>query len=120
LRRAVGNDRDPRAIVDGDSAFAELQPARGVPVRSKAKPIQRAAVRALELATDHLGPLPGGRLGSFKAPDDAPRIVQGVEPGGAELLKMARLSGEAIGLADGLGVLDALSALTRVLSSGEA
>jgi hypothetical protein len=118
LRRAVGNDRDPQVILDGDSAFAELQPAHGVPVGREVVEIKQATVAALELATDHLGPLPGGRRGSFKAPGGAANIVQGVEPSGAELLNMARLSGEAVGAADGLGALDPRVALARVLSSG--
>jgi hypothetical protein len=118
LRRAVGNDRDPRAIVDGDSAFAELQSAHGVPVRRKAARIKSAAVTALELATDHLGPLPGARLGSFRASGNAPRIVDGVGEG-SELLNMVRSSGEAVGAADLLGVLDARAALAQVVAGRE-
>lgn len=119
LRRAVGNDRDPRPIVDGDSAFAELQPAHGVPVRREATAIKRAAVAALELATDRLGPLPGGRLGSFRAPGQAPKLVQDVRPTGSELIDMARLSGEAVGAAATTGALDARWALGRVVSGSE-
>jgi DNA-binding MarR family transcriptional regulator len=119
LRRTVGNDGDPRPIIDSDSAFAELQPAHGVPVHPDATEIKRSAVAALELATDRLGPLPGGRLGSYRAPGRAPNVVKEVRPTGSELTDMARLSGEAVGAAATLGALDALWALGRVVSGNE-
>jgi hypothetical protein len=117
LRRAVGNDRDPRVIVDGDSAFAELQPAHKVPVPKKAVRIKSAAVAALELATDHLGPLPGGRLGSFRAAGHPPHIVNAVGGSGPALLDIARRSGEAVGAADSLRVFDARPVLTQVVAN---
>jgi hypothetical protein len=119
LRRAVGNDREPRPVVDGDSAFAEFQPARGVPVGEEAATVKRAAVAALDLATDYLGPLPGGRLGSFRAPGQAPNVVEAVRRSGSELSDMARLSGEAVGAAATVGALDALWALGQVVSGSE-
>jgi len=117
LRRTVGNDGEPRLIVDGDSAFAELEPAIGVPVSRENSPVKKAAVAALELATDRLGPLPGGRLGSFRAPGQSPRRVNEVRPTSSELLEMARLSGEAVGAAAATGSLEAPVALRRVVSS---
>jgi len=119
LRRIVGNDGEPRPIVDGDSAFAELEPAHAVPARKEGSKVKKAAVAALELATDRLGPLPGGRLGSFRAPGQSPRVANEVRPTSSDLLDMARLSGEAVGAAAGLGTLDALPAMRHVVSSNE-
>ncbi len=119
LRRTVGNDREPRPIVDGDSAFAELQPAHGVPVRKEGSPVKKAAVTALELATDRLGPLPGGRLGAIRAPGQSPPVVNEVRPTSSELLEMARLSGEAVGAAAATGSLDAVAAMRRVVSGSQ-
>ncbi len=116
LRLTVGNDGEPRPIVDGDSAFAELEPASGVPVSKENAPVKKAAVAALELATDRLGPLPGGRLGSFRAPGQSPRTVNEVRPTSSELLDIARLSGEAVGAAAAKPTLDALVAMRRVVS----
>jgi hypothetical protein len=117
LRRIVGNAHEPRPIVDGDSAFAELQPAHGVPVSKQGSPVKKAAVAALELAADRLGPLPGGRLGSFRAPGQSPRVVNEVRATSSELLEMAQLSGEAVGAAAATGKLDAVAATRRVVSS---
>jgi hypothetical protein len=116
LRRMVGNVNDPRPIRDGDSAFAELQPASGVPVGREATRIKNVTVGALELATDRLGPIAGGRLASFRAPGRSPQIVHEVRPSGADLIDMARLSGEAVGLAAALGKLDACAALRRIIA----
>jgi hypothetical protein len=115
LRRAVGNGKEPRPIIDGDSAFAELQPAFGVPVPKEVEPIKAAVVAALELATDHLGPIPGGRLGAFRAPGQPPPVVNRVAPTVNDLSEMARLSGEAIGVAAALGLVDAASELSRLI-----
>jgi len=117
LRRAVDNEREPRPIVDGDSAFAELSPARGVPVDREAAPIKAATVAALSLATDRLGPIPGGRLGSFRKQGQPPHSVEGVEPTSGELAEMARLAGSAVGRASAIGRLDAISTLNRILSN---
>jgi hypothetical protein len=116
LRRSAGNDGDPRPISDGDTAFAELQPASGVPVRSAYVPIKRATVAALELATDNLGPLPGGRLGSFRQPGEPAHVTEGVSTRWPQLVEIARLSGEAVGLAAAKGKLDAGEAIQRVVS----
>ena len=117
LRRTAGNDGQPRPIVDGDSAFAELEPAYGVPVGKEGALVKEAAVAALELATDRLGPLPGGRLGSFRAPGQSPRTVNEVRPTSSELLEMARLSGKAVGAAAATATLDPPAAMRRVVLS---
>ncbi len=116
LRRTVGNANEPRPIHDGDTAFAELQPAAGVPVNRETAAIKRATVDALELATDRLGPLPGGRLGSFRAPDAPPNIIEEVRLTDRDLVEMARLSGDAVGAAAALGKIDASAALRRILA----
>jgi predicted RNase H-like HicB family nuclease len=79
--------------------------------------IKSAAVAALELATDHLGPLPGGRLGSFRAAGHSPHIVNGVGGSGPALLDIARRSGEAVGAADSLLIFDARPVLTQVIAN---
>jgi hypothetical protein len=56
-------------------------------------------VKALDWATDRIGPLPGGRLGSLRAPGAPPAIVEGVEPTADDLEFIARQSGQAIGRA---------------------
>jgi hypothetical protein len=114
-RRAAGNQRNPRPVVDGDSAFAELQPASGVPVASQAEAVKKPAVASLRIATDRLGPLPGGRLGSFRAPKGQPNIVDGVDPTRSDLVEMARLAGEAAGAGAHLGHLDPAEILKYVV-----
>lgn len=120
LRRIAGNADDPRPIVDGDSAFAELQPAEGVPVPREAACVQEAVVTALRIATDRLGPLPGGRLGSFRAPGGAPNIVATVRPTTNDLVRIAQLSGEALGNAALQCAVAPVAVLSRVVSSGTA
>ena len=68
----------------------------GVPVDRKTEPIKRATVDALVLATDKLGPLPGGRLASFRAPGQPPNIIEPVHPTDADLTKMAGLAGKPL------------------------
>jgi hypothetical protein len=119
LRRARGNESEPRPIVDGDAAFAELQPAFGVPVDPEIQPIKDAVVAALELATDRLGPMPGGRLGSFRAPGQRPAIVDAVTPAVDDLREMARLSGQAMGLAAGLRAVDLIAEMARLVIPAE-
>jgi hypothetical protein len=82
-------------------------------------PIKDAVVAALVLAIDRLGPLPGGRLSSIRAPGQRPNIVAEVEPTHSELIQMARLSGEAVGAAAALESFDALMALRRVVFDSE-
>jgi len=114
LRRAVGNDGDPRPIVDGDSAFAEYEPASGAIVHMGQVPVKKAAVAALDLAVERLGPLPGGRLGSVRAPGAPPVIVRDQTPSGWELTEMARFAGEAVGFAATESYVDAAQLVRRV------
>ncbi|MGI8729284.1 MAG: hypothetical protein ACR2LK_04740 [Solirubrobacteraceae bacterium] len=116
LRRAVGNEGDPRSIVDGDSAFAEYQPASGAMVHMGQVPVKKAAVAALDLAVERLGPLPGGRLGSVRAPGAPPVIVRDQTPSGSELTEMARFAGEAVGFAATESYVDAAQLVRRVVA----
>lgn len=116
LRRTVGNTSEPRPIVDGDSAFAELEPAAGVPVRKHGAPVKKAAVAALGLAVDRLGPLPGGRLGSVRAPGAAPVVVEGRGPTGSDLVRMTRLAGEAVGAAGAESYVDVAQLMRRAVA----
>jgi hypothetical protein len=66
--------------------------------------VRQAVVKALTLATDHLGPLPGGRMAAFRAPGSAPRVVEEVHPSRSQLERMAASSGAAVGHAARFGV----------------
>jgi len=118
LRRAVGGENDPRPITNGDEAFGELAAAATVPVARPHAPIKRATRRALELAIDHLGPLRGGELGSFRAPGRPPRIIEEVRPTAGELSAMGREAGIAVGVAGKQGVVDAAEQVLAVVSPG--
>lgn len=115
LRRAVGNDGEPRPIVDGDSAFAEFEPAAGALARMGQLPVKQAAVAALDLAVERLGPLPGGRLGSMRAPGVA-RVDERRGPTGSDLVEMACLAGEAVGAAGAESYVDAAQLVRRVVA----
>lgn len=91
LRRSVGQEKDPRPIIDGEAAFGELQPVAGLPLDGNREKARRALVRALERATDTFGPIPAGRLSSG-------RVVDLVQPSRFDLIDIARRAGEAIGL----------------------
>ena len=116
LRRAVGNESDPRPVLDGDSAFAEYVPASGAMVRVGQVPVKNAAIAALDLAVERLGPLPGGRLGSLRAPGAPPVIVHNQTPSGSELTQMARFAGEAVGFAAADSYVDAAQVVRRVVA----
>lgn len=116
LRRAAGNQADPRPISDGELAAEALMPAHGVPVAAKYASVKRATVRALELAADRLGPFRGGELGSFRAPSGRPRVVAQVSPTEADLIEMATDAGRAVGNADKLGLLDAAKQTLAIIA----
>lgn len=119
LRRAVGNKKEPRAIRNGDEAFVEWEPARLVPTTEEAVPVKKAAVEALDLAIERLGPIPGGRLGSFRRPGGDPNIVATFEPSTSDLVRMAELAGTAVGAASATGALGADVAMRRVIAGAE-
>lgn len=115
MRRAVGQDRDPRPISDGEAAFGELMSVSPLHVDRARDGIQKPLVQALKLATDRLGPFPGGRLGSFKHPDEVAVTVEDVSPTPEELLQMALFAGAAVAAADGaVNEYDAAEAMALV------
>jgi hypothetical protein len=115
MRRSVGQERRPPEISNGELAFDELQAVAGLRPDAPREKIQKALTRALERATDRLGPLPAGRLGSFRAPGEDAHVVEGVSPTASDLLEIARASGEALGHAHASsgGEIDAVEALSR-------
>jgi hypothetical protein len=119
LRRAVGNEKDPRPIRTGDDAFVEWQPAQSVATPQEAVPVKKAAVAALDLAIERIGPMPGGRLGSFRRPGGPPNIVETPEPSTNELVRMAEFAGTAVGAASAIGALHAQVAMRRVIAGTE-
>lgn len=97
MRRAVGERRRPRELSTGDDAFDELRAVVGMELDSSLRDARRSLVDALDLAAERLGPLAGGRMGSFRAPGFAPAIVEQVSPTHRDLMSIARAAGEAIG-----------------------
>ncbi len=118
LRTTVGQEAQPRPITDGDAAWGELAPASSLRLDARRARVQHSVVEALKLATDHLGPLPGGRVGAFRAPGSPPRIVEEVHPSGDQLERMAASSGTAIGHAASFGV-DPGHELAAIVSGGK-
>jgi hypothetical protein len=116
LRRAVGNEKEPRPIRSGDEAFIEWQPAMSVATTENVVPVKKAAVEALDLATERLGPLAGGRLGSFRRPGGPPNIVETFEPSTSDLIRIAEHAGAAAGAASAIGALPAREAMRRVIA----
>jgi hypothetical protein len=70
----------------------------------------------LDLAVERLGPLPGGRLGSLRAPGAPPVIVDEEGPTGSDLIQMARSAGEAVGHAAAGSYVDAARLVRRVVA----
>ena len=105
LRRAVGNEREPLPITDSETAFAEFQPASGVPVEQQHLALKRAVVAALDLATEKLGPIAGGRLSSFRDPTGPPRIVEETPSEPAVFVQIGHHAGVAYALAAAEGLM---------------
>lgn len=116
LRLAAGAKPLAAELRDGEAAFAELQAASGLQLDAPREAIQRALIPALERATARLGPFPGGGMASFRAPGEAPHIVDEVNPSPADLVAIAGDAGRAVGFAQlALGAeVDALEAIRRV------
>jgi hypothetical protein len=96
LRRVLGQDRDPRSIGGGEVAFWEFEAVTPMHLDSTQQKVQKPLLTALTIASDRLEPIPAGRLGSFKAPGQAPAEVSGVTPTTQDLLQIARFSGIAV------------------------
>lgn len=117
LRRSVGQTADPRTIRTGDEAFAEHQVAHALRVDAPRERVQEPLSRALILATDRLGPLPGGRIGSLPQPDGTPHIVE-TSPAVTqdELVAIAALAGQAVGCAIAAGYVRSAEQLPLLLA----
>jgi len=113
MRRSVGQDRDPRLIDDGDAAFGELMSVRPLVVDAKIERIQKPLIAALQLATERLGPIAGGRRGRFQG--GAPNIVVDVQPSGQDLIEIATLSGVVVAAADQTESASAVDLIREVL-----
>ena len=114
--RAVGESPRESLVTTGDEAFAELQRFRPAVDDQRARAILGRLAEALDLATDELGPLPGGRLGAFKDPGDAPRVVEVHEPTHEMMVELAKRSGVVVGMAGTAGVVDSLAELRGVIN----
>ena len=122
LRGFLGQPKRPPTLMDGERAFDELQIVAGLALDSVGEAIRQPLLRALELATDRLGPFPGGQLGSVRAAGQPIPVVEEVEPTFVDLVEIARASGEAVGCADGTpqGQISALEVLDAVVHHARA
>jgi hypothetical protein len=117
LRRTVGNDYEPRPIVDGDSAFAELQPAHGVPVSKQNSPVKKGRGRGTRACGRSSRAASGWPAGFLPPPwTIASRGERGPgdklrNPGDGTVVR------EAVGAAAATGKLDAIAVMRRVVSS---
>ncbi len=114
LRLAVGRSGGAPAICDGDRAFGELSIVSDLRLDADREHIQRPLARALDRACERLGPLPGGRLGSMRAPGGRPVVVEPVHPTEQDLLAIAEDSGAAVGAAAAIGVINVENVLLTV------
>jgi len=116
LRRAVDQPSRPRELSNGEAAFQELQAVAGLRLDGPRERIKEPLARALERATDRLGPIPAGRRGSFRKPNEDPHVVEGVAPSHADLVEIARAAGEALGSAHNAteGEVDVVEAVKAI------
>ncbi|MDA0182908.1 hypothetical protein OJ997_21530 [Solirubrobacter phytolaccae] len=99
LRRSLDHPEQAPVLDSGDAAFAEWTTAAHLRLDPDRERIQEPLVAALDLATERLGPFPGGRLGHFKPPDGVPKTVPDVEPSDEDLHAIALLAGTTVGRA---------------------
>jgi hypothetical protein len=104
LRLTVGQRKPPPMLSDSELAFAELQAVVGLQLDATREKVQQAVIEALERATDRLGPLPGGRSATVRAPGGKPNVVETVSPSLDDLTAIAAAAGAAIGYAENAGV----------------
>lgn len=116
VRRAAGNQDEPLLITNSEQAFREFEAAEPLILTEKLEVIQNPAVAALSLATDRLGPIPGGRLGSFRAPGEMGTVVDVVVPTSEELVFMLQKSAQAVTAAIEQGVLTSGEALSPIVA----
>jgi hypothetical protein len=121
LRRSVDQKKRPPQLSTGDDAFDELQAVVGLRLDAPREKVRNSLIRALRLASDRLGPIPGGCLGSVRGPGEEPHMVAGVTPTPSDLAEIAKASGEALGHAHTAtaGELDAVEALRIISGSSD-
>lgn len=117
LRRAAGQERNPRLIASGDDAFDELLPARGMNLDAKGEKIQVPVVEALELASRRLGPYLGGEVGSFKASGGSPSEPKSITPTLVDLTEMVDLCAQGIAQAGRQGYINVDASVERIVDS---
>lgn len=101
LRLALGRDTGAPAITNGDQAFEELSIVAALHLDAGRELIQKPLISALDRACETLGPFPGGRVASFRAPDGRPAVIEPVQPTETDLIAIAEASGTALGAAAG-------------------
>lgn len=116
LRTSLEQEGDPRPVEDSETAFFELQAVSPLRLDAAREPIQRALRVALDVATERLGPFPGGRMASFRGPDGKPHVVETVQPTTEDLITIAREAGDAVGHAQLGGFVDAGLQVQRVVA----
>lgn len=120
-----GTDATP--VRDSDSAFAHAQDLeqQSYELTQKAGFHDEVALlvdavrRACYTGAD-LGPIPGGRIGSFARPGDAAAIVYEVEPSPVDLQQIGSSIGEALLRFQELGLGDAVAETTSRLAPANA
>lgn len=117
MHRATGDERDGEPINTGEAAFRARQWAAPIRLPESEETIQKPFLEAMELATDHLGPIRGGQLAAVKHPSDAPAVVEEVVPGQEQLIEMSMLAGTAVGAAGALGKIDPVAELRQILAA---
>lgn len=115
LRRAAGQDRNPKLIAIGDDAFDEWQASRALELDSKRERIQAPTVDALDVAAKTFGPFPGGQLGSFTSGASRPTQPMEVDATPENLEYVAKNSARAIAAADHQGIVQAEVVLERIV-----
>lgn len=113
LRLALGRDTGAPAITNGDQAFEELSIVAALRLDAGRESIQKPLISALDRACETLGPFPGSRVASFRAPDGHPAVVESVQATETDLIAIAEASGVALGAA--AGTVDIESATLAVV-----
>jgi hypothetical protein len=115
-----GTDESP--IRDADAAFNRAQHLDGqmltLGLRDGYRDEVALLVDSVKLACYHgadLGPLPGGRIGSFRAPGESPRAVTPIEPRTSDLQAIGAALGEALVRFGELGLGDPLLIVLSLL-----
>jgi len=119
-RDALNADNHAELIDTGTRAFMELEFAGDIVVDAPTEQLKQNLLETLAIASDRLGPMPGGALGHFKAPEATPQIVEEVQPSTQDLVEMAQAAGETVGIAAALGHIDSVAVLRRIVGPSDA